>query len=93
MTQPFRRVPIWRMLALAATAALLLVAGTSAARASNAPSQGTVTFAEEPGTPPDYIDPMMGVDYFSNANISDFEQVMYLPLFWFGDNGKPVLNQ
>jgi peptide/nickel transport system substrate-binding protein len=93
MTHPFRRLPVWRMLALAATTALILVAGASAASASKAPSQGTVTFAEQPGTPPDYIDPMMGVDYFSNANISDFEQVMYLPLYWFGDNGKPVLNQ
>ena len=35
---------------------------------------------------------MMGVDYFSNANISDFEQVMYLPLYWFG-RWKPVLNE
>ncbi|MGH3831488.1 MAG: ABC transporter substrate-binding protein [Pseudonocardiaceae bacterium] len=34
----------------------------------------------------------MPVEYFSVITISDFQYLMYRPLYWFGDNGRPVLN-
>lgn len=57
------------------------------------PAQGGVaTFAEPPNTTPNYIFPFMPTEYFSVTTISDFQYLMYRPLYWFGDNGQPVLN-
>ncbi|MGH3537746.1 MAG: hypothetical protein ACRDQJ_05495, partial [Pseudonocardiaceae bacterium] len=53
---------------------------------------GIATFAEPANTTPNYIFPFMSVVYFSVTAISDFQSLMYRPLYWFGDNGQPVLN-
>ncbi len=55
-------------------------------------TNSVVTFAEGPAAPPNYISPLASGAYFSVTNLSDFSQMMYLPLFWFGDNGQPVFN-
>jgi peptide/nickel transport system substrate-binding protein len=58
----------------------------------NDSSQGVVTFAELPGDSPNYISPMESGAYITDANGGQFAHLMYLPLYWFGDRGKPVLN-
>jgi peptide/nickel transport system substrate-binding protein len=58
-------------------------------RASNPSS---VTWAELPSTPPNYIFPFMSLAYFSVANISQFQYLMYRPLYWFGSGATPDLN-
>ncbi|HZD65749.1 MAG TPA: ABC transporter substrate-binding protein, partial [Acidimicrobiales bacterium] len=62
---------------------------------SNAPAirGGTATFAERPGTKPDYIFPMLGLSHYSVANIEQFQRLMYRSLYWIGKGGHPVLNE
>ena len=82
------------------TAALLLVGTTGAASASGIPtggtkqSGGTVRWAEPPGTPPTYIFPFMSPQNSSVDNISQFQYLMYRPLYMFGfpGNNKTTLN-
>jgi peptide/nickel transport system substrate-binding protein len=45
---------------------------------------GTVSVAEPPATTPNWIFPMASLAYFSVYNISDLQQPMYKPLYWFG---------
>ena len=52
----------------------------------------TVTFAEQAGSPPQYISPMASAPWYANVNVADFSQLLYRPLFWFGDDGQPVFN-
>jgi peptide/nickel transport system substrate-binding protein len=54
---------------------------------------GTVTFAEQPQSPPTYILPLANGATYNGINILLFAENMYLPLYWFGDRGKPSLNK
>jgi peptide/nickel transport system substrate-binding protein len=81
------------MAAVAVAASLFVVACGNSPSTSKSTSGGVVTFAEGASAPPNYIDPMEPGGYFSVTNISDFNQIMYLPLYWFGDNGEPVFNK
>ncbi len=53
---------------------------------------GTAYFAEEPLTPPTYIFPLVSGEYFTVENTSDFQTLMYQPLYWFGDKGSPTID-
>lgn len=53
---------------------------------------GTAVFAEPPQTVPNWIFPFMSLANFSVINISDFQYLMYRPLYWFGQGESPVLN-
>ena len=53
---------------------------------------GTVTWAMAPGPTPDDIFPMAGSGHFSRANISELQQLLYRPLYWFGTAGKPSVD-
>ncbi len=65
-----------------------------AAASSGTPvAGGTATWAELPATTPNYIFPFTSSAYFSVANISQFQFLMYRPLYWFGDGASPTLNQ
>jgi len=55
-------------------------------------SGGTATWAEAPSTPPNYIFPFMGLQFFSVSNINQFQELMYRPLYWFGQGSTPDLN-
>jgi len=58
------------------------------------PLESTVaTWAEQPQSPPNYIFPFMSLTYFSIANISEFQYLMYRPLYWFGNGTTPGLNE
>jgi peptide/nickel transport system substrate-binding protein len=53
---------------------------------------GTATFAEGPAAIPNYIFPMTSGTYFSVTNLSQFIELMYRPLYWFGQDGQVKLN-
>ncbi len=53
---------------------------------------GVATFAELPATKPNYIFPLTSGGYFSVANLSQFQFLMFRPLYWFGQGGKVTLN-
>jgi peptide/nickel transport system substrate-binding protein len=53
---------------------------------------GTAVWAEPPATTPNYIFPFESSAYISFINSSDFAQLMYRPLYWFGSGSTPLLN-
>jgi peptide/nickel transport system substrate-binding protein len=83
----------WRPITLFIATGLLLSACGAATSPSAPHSGGTVTFAEGPGLTPNYILPLESGSYFGINNGAQFSQMMYLPLYWFGDKGEPVLNE
>lgn len=92
-----RRVRLGTAAALAAAAALLISACSSSGSGSNGGgtpvSGGTATFAERPGTTPDYIFPMLTAAYYSIANIEQFERLSFRSLYWIGNaQGQPVVD-
>ena len=74
---------------------LLLFAATGSAKRKDKPVPqrakvgGTVYFAELPSTVPNYIFPFMSLAFFSVDNISQLQQLMYRPLYWFGKGTQP----
>jgi peptide/nickel transport system substrate-binding protein len=62
---------------------------TGASAASNASSGRTVTFAEQPGSPPRYIFPMVPAAQCLIQNTQQFQFLLYRPLYWFGGPGAP----
>jgi len=68
-------------------------AGGGAAASTGTPQNGgTATFAELPGSPPNYIFPFTDSSYISVSNTDLFQYMMYRPLYWFGVGASPVLN-
>jgi peptide/nickel transport system substrate-binding protein len=57
-----------------------------------AQSGGTAYFAEGAQATPNYIFPFAALQYFSVTNLSQFQQLMYRPLYWFGKGNTPNLN-
>ncbi|HVB53799.1 MAG TPA: ABC transporter substrate-binding protein [Candidatus Acidoferrales bacterium] len=95
MLRKTSRLWFWRtagpatLVALSVTSLGPVALTTSAASTS---SSQIVTWGEQPNAPPSYISPIASDDYFSPSYRSQFSELMYRPLYWFGDNGKPVLN-
>jgi peptide/nickel transport system substrate-binding protein len=89
-----------RTLAVAAAvglAALVLSACSSSATSGHsgkAQAGGTVTFAEQPGSPPTYIFPLYDGENSGNNNITYLQPLMWLPLYWFGhsQNDQATIN-
>jgi peptide/nickel transport system substrate-binding protein len=67
---------------------LISTAGRSTA-GRTAVQGGTAYFAEQPLSPPDYIFPLLSDQNYSVANTAEFETLLYRPLYWYGDGGKP----
>jgi len=63
--------------------------GRRAAAAGRAIDGGTAYFAEQPLSPPTYIFPLVSDENYSVANTSEFQTLLYRPLYWYGDGGKP----
>ncbi|MHB1615250.1 MAG: ABC transporter substrate-binding protein [Actinomycetes bacterium] len=83
---------------VAATTATLALAACGSSSSTGAPAAsgtpttgGTAYYAEAPATPPNWIWPFMGSAYFSTQNIVQFQQLMYRPLYWFGQSGQPQI--
>jgi peptide/nickel transport system substrate-binding protein len=66
------------------------VPATPSGAASSTPT--TATYAEQPQDAPNYIFPFMSLAFFSVSNINQFQQLMYRPLYWFGNGSTPNLN-
>ena len=98
-----RRLGSLGVVATAVTAAALVLAACSSS-STTSPSGtptggtkvtgGTATWAEPPGSPPNYIFPVMPIKYASVDNISQFQYMLFRPLFFFGltTSDSPVLN-
>jgi peptide/nickel transport system substrate-binding protein len=86
----------WRARSLPASiglsAIVLAACGNSSTTTGHAVTKTTATFAEQPGTQPNYIFPLASLAYFSVANLAQFQFLMYRPLYWFGVNGLVQLN-
>jgi peptide/nickel transport system substrate-binding protein len=88
------------VLAAAALVVLVLAAcggssggsSTSSTPSGNAQKGGTVYWAEAPQATPNYIFPFASFSYFSVANLTQFQELMYRPLYWFGQGQTPNLN-
>jgi len=81
--------------------ALALVAGgctgTSTGSGGTAPADakikgGTAVWALPPASAPNYIFPFESSAYLSTYNNLSFAQLMYRPLYWFGNGAQPLLN-
>ncbi|MHB1638886.1 MAG: ABC transporter substrate-binding protein [Candidatus Dormibacteria bacterium] len=85
------RLSTWRVAAVAAVVAIFM-AGCGSTGGPVSVHGGTVTFAEQPLGAPNYIFPLMPGSYANSANISDFQFLMFRPLYWFGYQGQPHYN-
>jgi peptide/nickel transport system substrate-binding protein len=81
-----------RLLGVSVLLALLAIALTAAGTAAKTRSEPIVTWAESPQSTPNYIFPLESGPVFSTTNDTQFSMLMYLPLYWFGKDGEPVLN-
>ncbi len=86
-----------RSVSLALAVTLLVIAAlsggsTARAGAASAGSGATVTFAQQTGAQPTYIFPLQSGEWFTYANDQEFGWLMYRPLYWFDQNGKPAVN-
>ncbi|MGC2486243.1 MAG: ABC transporter substrate-binding protein [Acidimicrobiales bacterium] len=68
---------------LATVGALAL--GLSSTTSASASASSTITYAEGPGAAPNWILPYTGYLNFSASNINEFQQLMYRPLYFFGE--------
>ncbi len=55
-------------------------------------SGGTVYFTEGPDAPPTYIFPMYNFAECTTTNINQFMNMMYRPLYWYGNKYSPTIN-
>ncbi|MGC1286452.1 MAG: ABC transporter substrate-binding protein, partial [Streptosporangiaceae bacterium] len=68
-------------------------AGSSSSTTGTTPvSGGTATWAELPSDIPNYIFPFESSEFISVSNSSDFNQMLYRPLYWFGTGAAPTMN-
>src|SRR6516165_12621477 len=85
-------------LSLALTAALGLAAcasgsGTAPPAAAGPPAAGGTAYsAEQPLSPPTYIFPLISGQYYTVANTSNLQTLLYLPLYWYGDGGNTAID-
>jgi peptide/nickel transport system substrate-binding protein len=54
---------------------------------------GAVTYALPANVTPDYIFPFSPSGAFTIVNTATLQYLMYRPLYWWGDGGKPYLNE
>lgn len=83
-----------KVLGVAAAGLALAVplAGCSAA-SSPARTVARVTFALPPDSTSTYIFPLQGLADAGPVDDNQFQMLLYRPLYWFGQNGKPVFNE
>jgi peptide/nickel transport system substrate-binding protein len=101
-TRRFRfRGKITTAVGVSAVALALAAAGCSSSGGSSTNSSssggtkvkgGTAVWAEPPSTTPNYIFPFTSSAYISVINASNFTNLMYRPLYWFGNGAQPLVN-
>jgi peptide/nickel transport system substrate-binding protein len=78
--------------------ALALVAAGCSSSSSTTPTTGgkvkggTAVWALPPATTPNYVFPFESSAYISVINSNNFAQLMYRPLYWFGNGASPTVN-
>jgi peptide/nickel transport system substrate-binding protein len=72
--------------------AMVATTGTPSPEASAAVGPTTATWAELPGTAPNYIFPFVSLAFYSVTNLNQFQNLMYRPLYWFGKGATPDLD-
>jgi peptide/nickel transport system substrate-binding protein len=81
---------------IGAAALALAAAGCSSNGAASGGSTpvngGTAVYALPPAVTPNYIFPYVSSAYISDANIFYLQSLMYRPLYWFGQDGQPTVN-
>jgi peptide/nickel transport system substrate-binding protein len=90
-----RFIPYLSGLAVMALVVVALVGcggGSSSSTGGTKQSGGTAYWAEAPQATPNYIFPFAQFAYFSVANLTQFQNLMYRPLYWFGKGAAPVLD-
>jgi peptide/nickel transport system substrate-binding protein len=87
-----------KILAVGVAAACALVAtacgsgGGSSSAGTTPVSGGTAVYALPPAETPNYIFPFTSSAYISEPNIWYLQSLLYRPLYWFGENGQPTVN-
>ncbi len=66
--------------------------GTTVPTGGTPKQGGTAVYAELPSDTPNFIFPFDPPGLFSVVNISQFQYLMYRPLYWFGQGTTPDLN-
>ena len=85
-----RSLRLGATLALSASSlALGLTLASQSPSGASAP-KGTITFAEAPQTPPNYIFPYVGFANFSVSTLNQFQMLMFRPMYWFGMGTSPA---
>ena len=77
---------------LTAVALATLVGGCGGSAHVSTTVPSSATFAEPPNSPPYYIFPLTPLTNYNGNNDSEFQYLIYRPLYWFGDNGTPDFN-
>src|ERR1051326_381403 len=86
------RTGYWRFIGVVCLLGLIATACGTSGSSQQKLSGGKAVFAEAPAAIPNYIFPLTSGGVFSVANLSQFQYLMYRPLYWFGDNGTVKLN-
>jgi len=86
--------------ATAAIAALAITAAGCSSSSSTTPGAtgakvkgGTAVYALPPSTTPNYVFPFTSSAYISIVNTAYFTNLMYRPLYWFGNGSQPQLGR
>jgi peptide/nickel transport system substrate-binding protein len=74
------------------TIGLVATSESGAASAKVSTASNTITFAEGAGAAPNYIFPYLGCQYFSVATLSQFQELTYRPVYWFGTPGSSAVD-
>jgi peptide/nickel transport system substrate-binding protein len=82
---------------LAVVVSLVLAAcsvnnSSASGRGGKIVSGATVTFAESPAAPPNYIFPLFSLAYYTDNDNGQLENLLYLPLYWFGKGSSLAIN-
>lgn len=71
----------------------ILAVTVAAPRAPGSSSyHGTVSFAQPVDSVPNYIFPMTPAADFTGQNVLELQYLLWRPLYWFGNSGKPLFN-
>jgi peptide/nickel transport system substrate-binding protein len=81
-----RRLAVVAVVAVAALVAAACGSSAKPAPAAKAVKGGTVTWAEAPGSQPNWIWPFTPITNYSVYNSQTFQWLMYRPLYMFGGN-------
>jgi peptide/nickel transport system substrate-binding protein len=79
-------------MAIGAMVAGLVVVAPSTSGAATSKS-APITWAEPPTATPNYIFPFYPPQLCTVDNTSQFQELMYRPLYWFGVGSTPVINE